>query len=509
VSTPARHDCLLLLALGAVATGLAAWLALGPLEGVAHVSDEVAYTLQAKLFAAGMRTGPPADQPSMLLYPFWQTTPRSSAVFPPGWPALLAVGVRLGAPWLVNAALAGTLPTLSWLLARAWERPLVEARTAALVAALSPGVVLLAGSRMAHTSVLVALATALVVAERRRDGPLPWLLGGVGLATVVLARPFDAALLGGPLIALGLVRGRQRAWSWVLLPGVAATLVLLDNHALTGSATTFPVGPWYDAWVADTGHPPGCNRLGFGADIGCHLTLGSWGHTPAKAAAIAADTLTQLDRHLLGLPGGLVLAAIGAARSRRLWVPAAALVLVVGGYALYWSPGQVFGARFYHPLYAVLPVLVAAAAGALPTRLRAWLPGLVLVVTAGIGLRRISVDLQTPYWCGDGAASALLDDALGAAGGGPEGVVLVRSRGERDVSWPWLGVDHFTCDPLLESGDLIQRTDPTRTSGGIQVRHAPPDAQVDAYLDRYHPGAAAWLLLHDVESDRQELRRLR
>lgn len=498
------RDRLLIAALGALAFALAAWLALGPLGGVAHVSDEVAYTLQARLFAAGMRVGPPGDQPSMLLYPFWQTRPESSAVFPPGWPALLAVGVALGAPWLVNALLAAALPPLSFLLARAWDRPVVEARLAALVAALSPGVVMLAGSRMSHTSVLVALLGALVVAERREERAWAWVLGGLGLAYVVSARHLDAALLGGPLILLGLLRGGRRAWSWVLLPGLATALVLFDNHQLTGSATTFPVNPWYDAWVADMDRPPGCNALGFGAERGCHLTLGSWGHSPAKAARFSLDALQQLDRHLLGLPGGLLLALVGWVRTRRWLVPAVLLAGVVGGYALYWAPGQVFGARFYHPLYAVLPVFLGAAAGALPERLRAWLPALVLGCTSAVGLGRIAVDLRTPFWCGDGAAAAMLDEA-----GITEGVVLVRARGQREASWPWLGVEGFTCDPLLESGDLLQLSDPTRTQGGLQVRHAPPDAQIESYLDQEQPGAPAWLLLHDVASDQRVLRRLR
>ena len=47
---------LLACALGAVA--LAMFVARVPLEAVPHVSDELSYTWQARLFAAGMRTGP-------------------------------------------------------------------------------------------------------------------------------------------------------------------------------------------------------------------------------------------------------------------------------------------------------------------------------------------------------------------------------------------------------------------------------------------------------------------
>ena len=88
-----------------VACALSLFVALGPLSGVPHVTDEVAYTLQAKLFAAGMRMGPAADVPSMLDYPFWVGAPASYSPFPPGWPALLAVGEFVGAPWAVNLSL--------------------------------------------------------------------------------------------------------------------------------------------------------------------------------------------------------------------------------------------------------------------------------------------------------------------------------------------------------------------------------------------------------------------
>lgn len=502
-------DRRLLLALGLVASSLAILLALGPLEGVAHVSDEVAYTLQARIFAAGQRVGPAADQPSMLLYPFWQAGPESFAVFPPGWPALLALGERVGAPWLVNAALVGLLPALSFLLARAWGRPEDEARLAALAAALSPGVVLLAGSRMAHTSVLVALLLSLVVVERRRDGVLAWSLGGLGLAYVVLARPFDAALLGAPLWALGAWRlGRQprlapRLAGWTLPAALAVLLHLLDNHARTGDAFTFPVGPWFDAWVADMGRGPGCNDLGFGPDRGCHPTYGSWGHSPAKALRIAVETGTLLDRFLLGVPGGLLLAALGAWRLRR-GLPLFAVGLVVLGYSLYWSPGNVFGARFWHPLYAVLPALLAAGLSALPVALRGWLPALVLAGGGLWGLGRAAVELAPGYWCVDGSLERRLE-----AEGATQGLLFVAGGGARQEGWPWLGRPELRCDPLLASGAAFQLHDPTGGPRGLQVRHAlSSQAELQRFRATYYPTAPAWLAVHDLPAGTWRVQRL-
>lgn len=499
-------DRRLVLLLSLVAFGLAGILAVGPLGGIAHISDEVAYTLQAKLFAAGMRTGPPSDEPTMLLYPFWQTSPRSYAIFPPGWPALLAAGMALGAPWLVNALAAACLPGLSWLLARAWQRPQEEARFAAMTAALSPGVVLLAGSRMAHTTVLVGLLLALVVVERRRDPPAAWLLAGLGLAYVVLARPFDAVVVGGPLLLVGLLRAplpSARAAALFLPPMLAAGLLLLDNRALTGDALRFPMSPWFDGWVADLGRGPGCNSLGFGEARGCHPTFGTWGHDPGKAMSIAGETVVLLDRFLLGVPGGLLLVLIGAWRTRPIAWPLGLTLAVVGGYALYWSPGNVFGASFWHPLYLFLPVLLAAGLGALPRLVRTAAP--VLLMLGGLyGLGRASLELTEGYRCVDDGVARLLERE-----GIEEGLVYIAGGGARTEDRGWLGREGFDCDPLLASGSAIQFTDPTRVRGGLQVRHAPEKAdQLEPYRAARHPGARAWLIVQDLSKNQYRIREL-
>ncbi|MBK9370206.1 MAG: hypothetical protein IPN01_28590 [Deltaproteobacteria bacterium] len=124
------------------------------------------------------------------------SAPLSYAVFPPGWPALLAVGEGVGLGAWVNPLLAMALPPLIWRLGQEWADE-GTARLAAAIMACSPGLVLLAGSRMAHTSTLVALLLALVVVARGSDAAWVWGLGGLGLGYALLARPFDGVVLGG------------------------------------------------------------------------------------------------------------------------------------------------------------------------------------------------------------------------------------------------------------------------------------------------------------------------
>lgn len=487
--------------LGALAFAQALFVALVPLQGVVHLNDELAYTVQARLFAAGMRLAPGLEGPGLLDYPFVETWPRVYGIFPPGWPALLAVGERLGAPALVNPLFAAALPALTWAVAREW---LDEARApvAAAVVACSPGVLLLAGSRMAHTSTLAALLLALAVVLRGRDRAGWWWAAGLGLGYMVLARPFDGVVLGGPLALWGLTRARGgSARVGLVLPAlVAAGLVLLDNHVVTGDWRSFPANAWFDAQAQVEGRAAGCNRLGFGPERGCVKTLGSYGHTPLKALEHIGTAARLLDRLLLGVPGGGLVALAGLWMAGRRGLVLAGVLLTVGGYALYWSPGVAYGARFWHPLYALLPVGAAWALYRVLGRRAVWAP----LVLGPIGLSQVGREVATGYWCVDGSLTRLLE-----AQGVVEGVVLLRGSGQHTAAWPRLGVDAFRCTPLLERAEVMMRWDPTDPKRGIQPRAAMPDAaSAEAWANTHHPGRPVWLLSYDQSTGQQTLVRL-
>ena len=475
-----------------IAGALAAWTAAVPLQRIPHVSDEVAYTLQSRLFAAGMRVGPGALEPSLHDYPFWNAAPVAYSPFPPGWPALLSLGEIAGLPWLMNPLLVMAFPALIWVIARAWGGASV-ARLAVAVAALSPAVWMMAGTRMAHTSTLVALGVVAAVAARRPDRSWVWALGGLAAAYTVVARPMDAAVVAGPLLAWGLLRapGLGARAGWILLPAAGAALLLLDNQMLTGSAFQFPIDGWYEKWLPAPGRP-GCNRLGFGAEVGCFPTFNSLGHTPLKALKIFGETSLRMDVSLLGVPGALLLAALGAwrLRPRWPWLIAAALVLA---HALYWSPGRAYMARFWHPLLLLLPIAVAAALHTWPRR---WVV-LGLVGAALLGGSWRVPELADRYWCADRALEQTLADA-----GITEGVVFLRGKKSRQTSWPRMGVDVFVCDPMLESGDGFRLNDPSRPDEGLRIRHALHTLkQTRQYMAAVHPGAPAWLVVHKVDVD--------
>ena len=250
--------------------------------------------------------------------------------FPPGWPALLAVGewAQLGA-W-VNPLVACFPPWVAYRVAMAISDRQV-ARLAAVAMALSPGVLILAGSRMSHTSVLLGLGvlavTVLSPSPRR-------LLGAAAAAYVVLARPYDA-VTAGPLPLYGLPSARRDR-------ALAGDRSSRSGRRTSSCGTTCSSRAVRGAFRCRFGTTPGKGVQGATVSASAmafwvRQPLGLLGHTPVKALSLGAEYGSGLTAYL-GVSGGSILAAVGAwrLRDKRLWLWVG--MLVVLGYALYRSP---------------------------------------------------------------------------------------------------------------------------------------------------------------------------
>ena len=124
--------------------------------------------------------------------------------YTPGWPLLLAIGVALGQPWLVNALLAALAVALTYRLGREIYDP-ATGLVAALLTAISPTFLLLSGSLMSHTASLfwgVLLIYALWRLTRHVQAR--WaLLGGIALGMLIITRPLTAVGLFLPFALAG------------------------------------------------------------------------------------------------------------------------------------------------------------------------------------------------------------------------------------------------------------------------------------------------------------------
>jgi hypothetical protein len=353
---------------------LAALLAVVSYQRHPHIPDELSYLLQAKYFATGQMTMalPPVPEAFRLDLMTYEAE-RWYSPFPPGWPAMLALGVLAGVPWLVNPLLGGVGVLLTFVLVRdLYDRGV--ARTVVIMMAASPWYVFMAMSYMAHTfTTVVVLGTTLAVLWLRRSRGIAWaLLGGFGIGVVSINRPLEGLVLAGVLGLWVLVPDdvgvsfRQRVGRLVTLAGATAAtaaLVFPYNAHLTGRPLYFPVMAY-----ADRVYGEGTNALGFGPDRG----FGWPGLDPLPGHGLI-DVLINANLNLFAVnvelhgwaTGSLLLIAFFLLRGRVAasdWLMVAIIMATVAAHSLYWfSGGPDFGARYWYLI--LLPCLVLSARG--------------------------------------------------------------------------------------------------------------------------------------------------
>lgn len=343
-------------------------------ERMPHVPDEIMYLLQARYFAAGRLDLPaPPVAAAFDVDLMYYESARAFSPLPPGWPAILAVGVRLGVPWLVNPVLSGVCVLLLHALLRRLDTTRT-ARLATLLLSTSPWFLFLGMSLMTHTATLAcALAAALGIATARaRSAVWPAAAAGIAVGLIGLIRPLEG-------LAVALVLG---CWSltashrWFrLLPSAAltavtvavSTLVLPYNAALTGSARTFPIMMYVDRFYA-----PGANDMGFGPNRGMGWGgLDPWpGHGWRDVLLNSLLNGAALNLELFGWATGSILLLVALVCSRRLrrsdWAMVGVIALIVVLHAFYWfGGGPDFAARYWYLVIVPCVALTARAPSAL------------------------------------------------------------------------------------------------------------------------------------------------
>jgi hypothetical protein len=482
----------LALAAALIARAIAVWV----LKDMPHVMDEVAYDLQSKTFASGSLALPVREPRGAFALWFVDDRREMMSIFPPGWPAVLAL-FRLAhidgwANPVMHALATVLVANLTGKLATPRARVI-----AAAVYGLSPQAILLASSRMSHS--VVALCAALVLGAglslvRGGRSLVPYLGGGLGLGMVVLTRPLCACVLGATLAIFGLVALRSaaarggvvRASSTLLAPVMLAVVLLgAYNHRLTGHATRFPQSVYFDEHVPPLDsrffiYRPGCNDLGFGH--GCDLGIRDGKHTLKNAISNTGDNLTCW--FLLAGGGPLVLvAALWSLRRREgrreLLCALAPVALVIPAYMLYWYAGTCFGARFYH---AALPSL--AVGGAIGLDLWARRPRIAATIAAAwtawnaFALAGASREMSKAYWGTDDRFAKIArhwdrEDAL----------IMVAFRYEMSPQLETYFWTSYIRDPVY--------TNSVRALGALSQNDAKLEGRV--VFAKYHPAFVAEL----------------
>ncbi|HKQ60520.1 MAG TPA: glycosyltransferase family 39 protein [Candidatus Polarisedimenticolaceae bacterium] len=348
------------------------------LEGIPHIADETAYLFQAKIFAAGHLWAPPPEHPDFFKHEHViLTADRWFGKYPPGFPLLLSLGVRLGMPWLINPLLGGLVGWITYRLTRefaGWRWGIL----AWLLLLSSPVFVITGGTLMSHmaSALFVSAYLLLFLGALRRGSGWRAALAGACLGAGLLSRPFGSflsGLVGAGYGAVLLVRGPRR-WPIVKV-GILAALAVAPFVALyLGWNALLSEGHGFNGYAAYDAK----DTLGFGPDKGSDWlrTWGSFGHTPAKALRSAHQYLDYTSMHLLGWPGRLsfsfALAGVALARRRRdRWLLAALFAVLVVGHMFYWATQHLgYGARYWFCSVPALLVLSALGLQALVERAR-------------------------------------------------------------------------------------------------------------------------------------------
>jgi len=340
------------------------------LRGGPRIIDATSYFLEARSLAAGSFSFHVPDPTGAFRGRFLLAHADGhelGVIFPPGYPLVLALGVRLGVPLLVGPTLGALLVLSTFALARALEQPTKVAWLAAGLSVLCAALRYHTADTMSH-GLAALLASAALTFALRRDWRLSPLWAGLCLGLLLATRPVSAVvslLLGGWVL-----RKTARAWPLLalgMLPGVL--LLMCQQHALTGSYFSSAQLHYYA--IADA--PSGCFRYGFGQGIGCRFEHGDYVSHYLPNGYGWAPALRNLGVHLLVFATDATNAApltllAGYALVRHVRSPLALLGVGISLQALAYVPFYFDGnypgggARFLCEAIPFCQILVAKAA---------------------------------------------------------------------------------------------------------------------------------------------------
>ncbi|MCL4523067.1 MAG: hypothetical protein M1453_09125 [Acidobacteria bacterium] len=359
-----------------VFSSLIAWVVF---DRMPHLADEVAHIFQAKYLSIGKLYLPPPVDAEALAAPFqlvegdkWFASPQFGSAVP------LALGYRLGVPWLINPLLGGCIVLLAHIfLRRVYNRKLADA--AALLMAFSPWLLFLSASVMPHTSALALTLLGMVAVERARNArSIAWAaVAGLSIGAALHVRALEAVIVASVMGVWWLSGG----WKKLSLAAVASTaltgslmavLFLACNKLLVGNPFLVPINRYFDL-----AQYPGSNRLGFGPDVGNFGWTGLDalpGHGPIDVLMNTNQNLYLVNFDMFGWACGSLIFVFLLIVWRKFRSDVLLWGFVLATWALlslYWySGGPDFGPRYWYQMFVPLAALTVRGAEELAARLR-------------------------------------------------------------------------------------------------------------------------------------------
>ena len=323
--------------------------------------DEIVQMLQARIYVAGHLWLPvPAHREFFSILHVVDTGDKVYSQFPPGGPAMLALGELVHAPWLVGPVCGAISVAIFSRLVKMTDPDASRAFYigATILFAVTPFGAFMFGSHMNHATTLMWLLVATLALAIVAQSEIPragWaFMNGIGLGAAATIRPLDAFAFALPAAAwlLLLAQRDRRRWTDVIASGVGVAIPFVVMMYVNAQTTGSPLLFGYEVlWGKAHG-------LGFHA--------APWGdrHTPSRGLELISLYVTRLQSYLFETPFPAMLPVIAAlALTKRLSALdrylLASATLLGAFYFAYWHDGFFLGPRFVFPW---LPVLVLFAA---------------------------------------------------------------------------------------------------------------------------------------------------
>jgi hypothetical protein len=350
------------IAVGAIWLLAACWVTVRLYHQLPHVVDAAAYYFEANVLASGRWW---FDEPPMVnaLKGYFETVHDGHwfAQYPPGAPALYAVGSLVGLAWLVGPLAGLALIVTCTLAARQFFGKSAALATLAL-SAISPFILFQAGAFLSHAIAGAFLGGALAAfAYAESGGRQRWhAVAGACLGWAFLTRELSTLLFGLPLVIWLLAYRRWSGLALLIAAGVPFAIAYLAYNAqLTGSPLLLPRN------VVNAN-----DVIGFGS-------VGDNQHTLAAGLSYADQNLTLLQFDLFGWAPLFALSVLclpfvlGRANRYDVLLGGGLLVYLVG-YLVVPGAGIVLGPRYYYEALPWILLLAARGLQAIAATLRGW-----------------------------------------------------------------------------------------------------------------------------------------
>ena len=214
-------------------------------DGVPGFIDSCSYMFQARLFTHGMLSAP--LPPEIQFFEVGNTilSDKWYTVYPPGYPAVLTLGVLLKISWLVNPILGALTIVCIFLLAKELYGE-STAKLSVVLACASSFFLFMSSEFASHTATLFFITVAFLSFVRMIKNKRPLfsaVVCGTTLGVALLCRPYTTAWICVPMAIAAIIKRKELSLRHILigmLPTLAACVTFLAyNYVTTGHPLLF------------------------------------------------------------------------------------------------------------------------------------------------------------------------------------------------------------------------------------------------------------------------------